>query len=72
MVFPQRRALRARLRPFRYVDGIYYGLVTPNNAWGDKDKVMAGGDPGQPCLVGERLVTYSRRMLLSAPFLGSR
>jgi hypothetical protein len=23
MVFPHRRALRARLRPFRYMDGIY-------------------------------------------------
>src|ERR1700738_3060949 len=27
---------------------IYYGLVSPRNAWGGIDKVMAGGTPANP------------------------
>src|SRR5450759_1798369 len=46
MGFPHRRALRARLRPFRYVDGIYLRISPSTRRFGGvEDKVMAG-DPG--------------------------
>src|ERR1700694_4618880 len=48
MVPSRRRALRARLLSFRYIDGV--GLERPCLAAieSDKDKVMAGGTPANP------------------------
>src|ERR1035437_8346754 len=44
-----RRALRARLLSFRYVDGINSGLDSPPRRFGvDENKVMAGGTPANP------------------------
>jgi hypothetical protein len=44
MVFPYRRALRARLIPFRYTDGIFL-KATPGHDWEYKNQVAAGVNP---------------------------
>jgi hypothetical protein len=49
MVPSHRRALRARLLSFRYIDGIYSGLdFSPLRLGVEENKVMAGGTPANP------------------------
>jgi hypothetical protein len=49
MVPSHRRALRARLLSFQYVDGIYLRRISPRrDEEGIKHKVMAGGTPANP------------------------
>jgi hypothetical protein len=49
MVFPHRRALRAGLLPFRYMDGTYLRSVeTLRRLAVNENKVMAGGTPANP------------------------
>ena len=48
MVFPHRRAFRARLLPFRYIDGIVLEEFLLATLGVEMDKVMAGGTPANP------------------------
>ncbi len=45
MVFPHRRALRARLRPFRYIDGIFLKGLAHVQVSGEEAWVTAGINP---------------------------
>ncbi len=49
MVFPHRRALRARLLSFRYTDGLCLTISFSTRRLGvGENKVMAGGTPANP------------------------
>ena len=52
MVFPHRRALRARLRPFRYIDGTELRISFSSRPQGDTAAKSWPGDPSHPCLYG--------------------
>jgi hypothetical protein len=54
MVFPHRRALRARLLPFRYMDGPYLKINFSSRRLGvEGNKVMAGRTPANPRTLDE-------------------
>src|SRR5450759_5068377 len=74
MVFAHRRALRARRRPFRYIDGIYSGSFYARR-FGVEETKSWPGDLGQPCRAGRGDCTTSKvrraRSLPRAPRTGT-
>src|SRR5450759_72482 len=48
MVPSHRRALRAGLLSFRYIDGLNSGLGSPPDDWEPRETKSCRGDPGQP------------------------
>src|SRR5450759_4130508 len=48
MVPSHRRALRAGLLSFRYIDGLNSGLGSPRDDWEPNETKSCRGDPGQP------------------------